>query len=329
MDDSLAWQPRRERPTVVWPQALDPRGITGPTRGQARARAWRRCARGWYVPVTTDSTSTEQRVLEQAVTLTGYGAVSGWASLRWRGARYFDGREYGDTLPVPIVRASGGNFAGRSAVSISREQLPPEEIEVVGGIKCTTPARALFDEMRRVGSMREAVVALDMTLAAKLITLEEFAAYVARRSAWAGVPRVRDALSFGCEHSRSPQETRMRLVWIVDAGFAMPLVNHPVFDLAGNLLGVPDLLDLSSGVVGEYDGIDHKDAERHRRDVAREERYREHGLEYFTIVGGDLRNRALCVSRMCAAQRRARQRPVPERRWTLETPLWWSSRHDL
>ena len=87
----------------------------------------------------------------------------------------------------------------------------------------------------------------------------------------------------------------MKLVWVLDAGLDAPLVNQPVFDLAGNLLGYPDLLDPEAGVVGEYDGVDHKDRDRHRRDVSREQRYRDHGLEYFTVVGGDLQDVDLVV----------------------------------
>ena len=46
----------------------------------------------------------------------------------------------------------------------------------------------------------------------------------------------------------------MRLVWRLDAGCPWPLCNAPVFDLAGELLGVPDLIDPVHGVYGEYDG---------------------------------------------------------------------------
>ena len=80
----------------------------------------------------------------------------------------------------------------------------------------------------------------------------------------------------------------MRLRWVLDAGLPPPLCNRPLFDLDGNLIGIPDLFDPVAGLVGEYDGADHKDGERHRADVAREERFRDHGLEYFQIVRGDL-----------------------------------------
>lgn len=327
MEPTRHWQPGCERPAgLVRPVRRDPTGVSGPTRGQARGSRWRSTSYGWYVPTDTNAGSVEQRILEQSVKATGYGAISGWASLRWQGARYFTGEEFGEVLPVPILRAHGGHFEREGDSRISREQLRPSELMTAADVTCTIPARAAFDEMRRCGDLRSAVVALDMTLAAGLLCLGEYAEYVAHMQAWTGVPRVREALSLACADSRSPQESRMRLIWVLDAGLPPPLINRPVFDRTGKLLGLPDLLDAVSGVVGEYDGVDHKDAERHRRDVAREQRYREHGLEYFSLVGGDMRNRGLCVDRMLAARRRARRTPKSARRWTTEVPEWWRLR---
>lgn len=115
----------------------------------------------------------------------------------------------------------------------------------------------------------------------------------------------------------------MKLVWMLDAGFPPPLCNRAVFDLHGNLLGIPDLFDPLAGLVGEYQGADHKDGSRHRKDVAREELFRDHGLEFFELVGGDLRDRRLAAARMANARARARFLPPESCRWTLEPPGWY------
>lgn len=321
------WQPTCSRPeNLVVPVRRDPTGRSGPTKSQTRGSRWRCCAHGWYVPSAVNSERVEQRILEQAVRLTGYGAITSWASLRWQGASYFTGEEFGARLPVPLLRTSGDLPTQDRGATFSREQLPPQEIRTVAGVKCTVPTRAIFDEVRRLGELRSAVVALDMTMAAGLISLPEFTDYVHTRQAWQGVPLARKALTLSAEGSRSPQESRMRLIWMIDAGLPAPLLNQPLFDVGGTLLGVPDLFDPLSGVIGEYDGVDHKDVDRHRRDVAREERYRDHGLEYFTIVGGDMQDRSLCVRRMLRAQHRATTLPR-DRSWTLEQPDWWKVRH--
>lgn len=297
MSEAEFFQPRVEQRDVRRPVRLDPLGVAGPTRGQARGRAWRACAQGWYVPSDTNSDEVDQRILEQGVTVAGYGAITAWASLRWQGAAYFDGTgtSADDQLPIPILRSAGGTIGSRDGVSISREQLPPKELRLVEGIKCTIPERALFDEMRRRGLLRSAVVAAEMTIAARLTCAEAMSAYVATRNAWTGVPFVRKALAMVVADARSPQETWMRLMWEVDAGLPRPLVNQPIFDLRGNLLGIPDLLDPELGVVGEYDGAAHKHRDRHQRDVAREQLFRAHGLECFSLVGGDMTNRSMCV----------------------------------
>ena len=323
------WQPICEFPTdLVQPVRLDPSGVSGPTRGQARSKQWRRCAHGWYVPANADASRVEQRILEQSVRLSDRGAITAWAALRWRGATYFDGRAHNGLvqLPVPLIRRSGRYPPGDA--SWRRHQLAGTERELVRDVPCATVQRALFDDMR-FSSLRLAVRAMEMSAAAGLISTALMAEYVTDHPAWEGVPLVRQALTLSCDDARSPKETDLKIVWVLDAGLPYPLVNQPVFDHAGNLLGYPDLLDAEAGVVGEYDGVDHKDRDRHRQDVAREQRYRDHGLEYFTVVGGDLHDTELVVKRMLTTRHRAGFIPQENRRWTLTPSPWWPGAETL
>ncbi len=251
--------------------------------------------------------------------------VTGWAVLRWHGARYFDGLTAGGRQrEVPLIRLTGRYPKG---AEWRRHKIGAQEQEIVAGIRCATVQRALFDEMR-FSDLRSAVVAMEMAAAAGLTSSWLMTLYTSHRQGWEGIPLVREALTLAGDDSRSPQETRLKLVWILDSGLPYPVVNQPVFDLRGNLLGIPDLLDPCLGVVGEYDGVDHKDRDRHRKDVEREQRYREHGLEYFTVVGGDLRDRDMVARRIHAARSRARVLEVP-RRWTLRQPPWWRAQESL
>ncbi len=320
------WNPSCTRPNgLVVPSRIDPAGELGPTRGQAAGPRFRQTSTGHYVPSDVDATVVEQRILEQALRLRTYGAVTGWAALRWRGARFFDGTTDGGTreLPVPLV-VGRSKLRPDPRIVISEAQIAPSERTKVGGIWCATVQRALFDAMRWAPDVRSAVVCMDMAAAARLISVALMTRYVALRPAWTGVELVRDSLLLASDHSLSPPETGMRIVWVVDAGLETPLCNVPVFSRAGKLLGYPDLFDPVAGVVGEYDGEDHKDGVRHRADVAREARYRNHGLEYFTVVGGDLCRRAMVVDRMHSTRRRARFETPEQRLWTLEPPPWWT-----
>jgi hypothetical protein len=271
-----------------------------------------------------DSTVVEQRIVEQAGRLGPHGGVTGWAALRWYGATYFDGLAGGgrEVLPVPLL-VDGANPRPGPGFAPSWEQFAPSERRIVAGLPCASVQRALFDEMRRTQSPRDAVVALEMAAAAGLISVRLMAQYVEHRPAWTGVPRVRTAVGLATNDSRSPAESRMRLVWQLDAMLPEPICNPPLFGLDGTFLGQPDLLDPVAGVVGEYDGADHLREDRRRHDIEREEVFRDHGLEYFTVVRGGLADREHAARRMRTVRARAPFTPPDQRRWTLEPPAWF------
>ena len=304
---------------------LDPTGKNGPTRNQARGPGWRQTSRGKYVPASTTQGSIHQYVYEQGARICSYGAVTGWASLRFRGARYFDGLAHapaGTFAPVPIV-TGGALLRPDHRVIVSRAQLSMGERELIDGIWVTSTERALFDEVRRHCSLRRAVADIEVAVAAGLLTLAEFDSYVSKRNPWTGVGLAREAVALAGLGCWSRPEVGMALTWMLDAGLPRPRCNVPVFDLAGNLLAIVDLLDPEAGCVGEYQGVDHKDGEKHRKDVEREQSLRDAGLECFEVVGGDLVDHDLVVKRMHSARDRSLFRGPVERLWTLEQPAWW------
>ena len=320
---SSAWQARPS--DLVAPVELDPTGAKGPTRNQARGSRWRQTSWGRYVPASTTQESIHQHILEQGARICSYGAVTAWASLRFRGARYFDGAARapaGVFAPVPLVTGPA-LLRPDARVSVCREQLAMHERELVDGVWVTTPARALFDEIRRHGMLRRAVADIEVAVAAGLLTFTELGSYVAHRNPWTGIGLARDAVVLAGLRCWSRPEAEMALTWILDAELARPLCNVPVFDRAGRLVAIVDLLDPEAGCVGEYQGGDHKDGDRHRKDVAREQALRDVGLECFEVVGGDLADRELVVKRMHAARDRSLFRRPADRLWTLEQPEWW------
>lgn len=310
---------------------IDPAGIAGPTRGQAAGPKWRRTSQGCHVPTTVGADLPEQRILEQSVRLPAGGAVTGWASCRLSTANFFDGlkADRRTKMPIPLAIGTMRNIRGDAEATVSRERLDPSEVVIRYGIACTRERRALFDEMRRVRDWREAVVAMDMMAAARLVSIAQMREYCASHAAWKRVRQVSRALDFASERSRSPNETRMRLIWQVDAGFPRPLVNQPVFTLDGKLLGIPDILDPVAGVVGEFDGADHRGATRHSKDVGREDGFRRRGLEFFRVTGLDLPNRPLVVGRMESSRSRGRWVPEGQRQWTIVAPPGWDREESL
>ena len=162
-----------------------------------------------------------------------------------------------------------------------------------------------------------------MALQTDRVSIAELAGHAVTLNGWYGVGQLREAIGLADENSWSPMEPEMRLHWQLDLGLAHPLCNHPVFDLAGNHIGTPDLLDVEAGVVGEYDGGLHLAGERRASDIQRESLFRRAGLEYVTMTSFDRRDPSQFLRRTREAQGRAR-RSRAERGWTVDPPPWWT-----
>ncbi|MEZ5093934.1 hypothetical protein [Nocardioides sp.] len=311
MDDSLS--PRRPFPTdVVHPTAVDAAQRSGPSAGRARGRRWRRSSFGLYVPRSV-RLSPEQRIVEVAAAMPPGAMLTGWAALRVFGGGFFDGSDaWSKPAPVPVLVEADKRLSSSRARRVLRDRALPQPV-LFEGLWCAPPERAVIDAMRLADSGRDAVVALDMALAAGLVSV------AAVRRAWSGEIRrvgsalVRFGLRYAHDRSRSPAETRLRLVWLLDARLPSPLVNPEVRDRRGRVIGAPDLLDPRSGLVAEYDGASHRGRDRHRVDNTRRERFLQAGLEPVTVVAGE--PVAEVVRRLHAARRRALRRSPTEHQW--------------
>lgn len=316
----MPFRPRRESPlSFTVPSRLDPTGVQGPTRHQARRGQWVRVGPNLYVPAHVDRERPEQLAVEVG-TRYPRAAISGWASLWFHAAAFFDGRGPDGVTRRPLVVALGpGRGCRRSdAVRLTYEPRRYDDVTEVRGVMLTTPVRALFDEARAAPGWREAVVAIDMAVAAGVVTLGDITAYAAARRRWRHAGRLLEVLPHCSPRSESPNETRLRLVWTVDARLPPPLVNQDLVDRAGRFVCRADLLDLEAGVVGEFDGADHRSAERHTRDVRREERCREVGLEYVKVTGLDMLDPGRVAARLLAVRARAKFAPPGRRAWRLK-----------
>ncbi|WP_445259162.1 hypothetical protein [Nocardioides aurantiacus] len=271
----------------------------------------------------------EQRIVEAAAVLPEIGGVTGWAGLRWAGGVWFDGRAP-DGRPRDVDLATCyEDVRDRPGMQVCQERLPPSELVDHEGVRTTLPVRSLFFVLRRAPDLRTAVIAADMAAYSDLVSLDEAWTYAMAHPGWTGVPQARQALLLAAENSWSPRETALRLVWTLDAGMDEPLCNCPVFDLAGRLIGVPDLIDPESGLCGEYDGAVHLVGPQRARDLRRLDHLRDHGLEPVVVLADDMADRERVVRRLLAGDERARRTPAAERRWTLDPPPWWKPTHTV
>jgi hypothetical protein len=263
-----------------------------------------------------------QRVAEAGVLLVPASAVTGWGSLAWQQARWFDGQTP-DLTPRPVpIAAARHLIRPQPIMSLCEERFDPREVVVVDGLRVTHAIRSACYEMRYAGDLRGAVRALDMAAYNDHVSIEEAADWVALHPSYTGIEQARLAIPLGNENAWSPAEVDFRLDWTELVG-TRPWTNRPVFDLDGHHLGTPDLIDPVSGVLGEYDGPLHLEGARRTADLKREGAFRGHGLHPVTMVSADRRDPTAFQYRLHNAYAAAARQPVADRQWTLTPPSWW------
>lgn len=310
------WHPVATPPVgLVRPVRLDPAGLSGPTKAQARGPRWIRTNQGWYVPSDAPRHLPEQLVLEESVRLPAHGAVTGEAALRLWGGAFFDlhGRDGRTRLPVHLNVGPKGHLAStRNARAVHHTLLPHERASRYG-IATVLPERAAYDAIRLTSDQRRRVVIADMLAAADLTSYELIRAYADEQAQHRRL--VLAALDLASEHSRSPRESEMRLIAELDVGLQGLLVNCSLYTLAGQWVADPDLLHVASGTTFEMDGDDHRSATRQADDLERTRRVTSVGLEECRVVGFETDRPGAVAQRMRHALGRAAWLPQGQRRW--------------
>jgi hypothetical protein len=283
---------------------------------------WRVSSRGRFMP-TAVALTPAQRVVEAGVLVPRRGAVTGWGSLAWQRARWFEGLRRGGTEHRPVdVAVPRRLIRPQPLIAICEERFDPTEVVVDDGLRIANAVRAVCFEMRYAPNLWLAVRALDMAAYDDLVSIDEVALWAARHPSYTGIDQCRRAVPLGDENAWSPMEVDQRLDWM-DAVGRRPLTNRPVFDLEGRHIGTPDLIDPKYGVLGQYDGALHLQGSRRAADLELDGTFRAHGLHPVTMVAADRRDPGAYHERLRHAYRAAQRQPVSERSWTLELPSWW------
>jgi hypothetical protein len=289
----------------------------GVTRRELQGRRWTSPFRGVHLPAHP-STEPLQCALAAAELVPDGGALGGWAAAQVLGCRALDGRAGGGMAvdPIVVVTPPPLQIRRRSGIEPKHSTLDEADVATVNGITVTSPVRTAFD-CARWSDLTGAVVALDALARECRVDLAAVADYVALRPRWRGVPIVRAALDLADPRAKSPGESRMRVLWVVGAGLPRPEVNATVLDVTGCVLGEADLLDVDAGVVGEYDGAQHRELEPHADDNAREEWLEDAGLIVARLSAPDMtaRRRTRSILRLRTAHARGLGRDRARDRW--------------
>lgn len=221
------------------------------------------------------------------------GVLAGRSAAALHGTKWIDGH-----LPAELFH---DNRRPPSGVRAWAGGLADDEIEHVGGIPLTTPARTALDIACKY-PLDPAVVMVDALLQATDLKLADVDQLGQRYPGGRGIRRARSVLSLADDGAQSPRETWLRLL-LTRAGFPRPQTQIRVYDSFGVLVAILDMgwRDLMVGV--DYEGDHHRVNRREfHKDIRRCELLAELGWLDVRITVED--TRAAIISRVGAARAR-------------------------
>jgi hypothetical protein len=190
------------------------------------------------------------------------------------------GREHGLWLPAPgpgelpefVLTRPGARprqlaHSERGGIVVRRRSLAAHEMTVVNGLPAQSVERTWVDLAERL-SLPDLVAAGDSALRGGS-THERLAAAVQTGRRRRGIVRARQALQLLDARSRSRPESHLRCA-LVCGGLPWPEVNVAITNRNGEWLAEPDLHYRFAKLVLEYNGADHAELGRMRRDITRE-----------------------------------------------------------
>lgn len=180
------------------------------TRGQLR---WNYVAVHPNVYLAKDQRRTLRTDLHAAWLWTGRSAtVAGLAAASLHGVG-------GIPASTPVELIAGHSRPGRRVI-VRCERIEGDEVQPWGPLRVTTPARTSLDLGRRLPRSL-AVQYLDQLAAASGVVYEDVLPLIERYCGIRGMPQARTALRLMDGGSGSPDETRLRLIFL-DAGLPRP-----------------------------------------------------------------------------------------------------------
>lgn len=190
------------------------------------------------------------------------GVLAGRSASAMHGAKWVD-----DAAPAQLLHP---NRRPPRGIDTWSDRYQPDEVVTIRGMRVTTPARTALDLACRL-PVDAAVAAIDALANATRLDLAEVHELARRYAGRRSMVRAREVLDLVDAGSESPQETRLRLLY-VRAGFPRPETQIPVRDEYGQLVAVLDMGWRDVGVGADYEGEHHRlTARRFNRDIRRHE----------------------------------------------------------
>ncbi len=276
------------RPTVPLPPELRAGPFTraeaqtyGITERMLRGSRFRRLAREVYVaasaPLTLELFCRAACLAIPEAVLSHHTAT---AALRLPAGVHERG-----ILRVHFTVPTTGPRSRHLTASCHVEALPPDQVVATRWGPATSPARTFLDRAAEL-DLPDLVALGDAIVGRGCATLAELTAIVTWAGGRRGVVNARAALPLLDGRSRSPMESRTRVVLIL-GGCPAPEVNVAVLDADGEWLAEGDLVWREAKLIVEYDGRDHLTEKQRRVDAQRRNQFMAAGWTLL-IVTADL-----------------------------------------
>jgi hypothetical protein len=214
-----------------------------------------------YAATGTELTAT-QRAYAAWLWSKRRGVVAGQSASALHGAKWVDHRQ-----PAQLLYE---NRHPPQGIVTWSDRFAPDEIQLIRGIRVTTPARTAFDLASRQ-PLGKAVAGIDALACATRLKPTDVELLAARYQGHRNIRQVRRALTLVDPGAESPQETWLRLL-VIAAGYPPPRTPIPVYGPYGELVGIVDMGWEESKLALEYEGEHHRTSRRtFHKDIARHE----------------------------------------------------------
>lgn len=199
-----------------------------------------------YVPRDTELTAAD-RAAAAWLWSRRRGVVAGRSAAALHGAKWVDGRKPAELLWL--------NRRPPNGVHAWSDRFADGEIDVVDGMRVTTPARTALDLACRY-PLTKAVAAIDALANATQLKIADVEILADRYRGRRGLLKARRVLDLVDAGAESPQETWLRLV-VIRNDFPRPQTQIPVYDEFGVLVAVFDFGWEDLKIAMDYEGEHH------------------------------------------------------------------------
>lgn len=242
-----------------------------------------------YIPPDTDLTAAT-RARAAWLWSRRRGVVAGHSASALHGAKWVDHQ-----APAQLLYQHRRPPAG---IRTWLDTVADDEIQLIGGVSATTPARTAFDIACR-NTVGKAVAAIDALARATGLKAADAEMIADRYKGHRNIRRARRALTLVDPGAESPRETWLRLL-VIEAGYPPPQTQLPIHGEYGELVAVVDMGWDDVKIALEYEGPQHwTDPRQFRKDIERYEALPELGWIAIRVTAGDTRGGIL--GRLAAA----------------------------